>query len=347
MNQTTHNSDITIDPFILPQVLYKNAKHQLHVSCGLYLLHQYPDSVFHLQQALELLAKAFVTASTNSTNIKAFGHDICNVVPNVWKDIEKDWLNPNDPNHLQKSEIAEYLKESVVKNTFDGKNSVSKELQAIYALPLPKLLEYYQSEIWKNNSQNIRTDKAKKLFGVEHSTEEIQQYLNDIRTAGVRLQKTQKILKHGVSDEEILRFFDTLTRPSKTRSPTYQKVKEQERLKKYKNTYFKTKEDKKTTTDLIFIFHSSQMIPEMLLPLSYLIQEHQQPSRYLDPTNPLETDPLIVYNRKHYLIKNYIFLYRHMCSLARNVNRDIKFLMQLDNAGILKKVAKLQKKHHK
>ena len=175
MNQTTHNSDITIDPFILPQVLYKNAKHQLHVSCGLYLLHQYPDSVFHLQQALELLAKAFVTASTNSTNIKAFGHDICNVVPNVWKDIEKDWLNPNDPNHLLKSEIAEYLKESVVKNTFDGKNSVSKELQAIYALPLPKLLEYYQSEIWKNNSQNSRTDKAKKLFGVEHSTEEIQQ----------------------------------------------------------------------------------------------------------------------------------------------------------------------------
>ena len=344
MKSVKRNSHTTMDPFCLPELLLKNAKSQLRISFSLYLRFKGPDSIFHLQQALELAGKSFVTASTNSINIKAFGHDICKVAPNVWKDIEKDWSEPSDP---QKAEIIESLKSWIVNNGLDEKISNCKELQAIYALPLPKLLECYQSEIWKDNSQTRRTDKAKKLFGVEHSTEEIQQYLNDIRTAGVRLQKTQKILKHGVSDEEILRFFDTLTRPSKTRSPTYQKVKEQERLKKYKNTYFKTKEDKKTTTDLIFIFHSSQMIPEMLLPLSYLIQEHQQPSRYLDPTNPLETDPLIVYNRKHYLIKNYIFLYRHMCSLARNVNRDIKFLMQLDNAGILKKVAKLQKKHHK
>ena len=348
MKQTTHNSDSTINPFALPQTLLKDAKHQLHISRFLYFIHQYPDSIFHLQQALELLAKAFVTASTNNTNIKAFGHDICKVAPNVWKDIEKDWLNPSDPNHTQKAETAEFLKKWVVEHSLEEKINDNPDLQKILALPLPVLMEHYHSAVWKKGtSQNSRTAEADKLFGTGHSTEEVQQYLNDIRKNEEELKNIQKIQKHRIPDSEILGFFDIFTQPDRTRSPTFQKMKEQERLKNYKNTYLKTKEGKITASCVISVFRYAQTIPEMLIPLSILIQEHQQPCRYLDPANPQETDPHVVYNRNHYLIKNYSVLYRHMRILATHINRNTIYLMRLDNAGILKKVQKIVKKSRK
>lgn len=344
MKSVKRNSHTTMDPFCLPELLLKNAKSQLRISFSLYLRFKGPDSIFHLQQALELAGKSFVTASTNSINIKAFGHDICKVAPNVWKDIEKDWSEPSDP---QKAEIIESLKSWIVNNGLDEKISNCKELQAIYALPLPKLLECYQSEIWKDNSQTRRTDKAKKLFGVEHSTEEIQQYLNDIKKAGKEFQNIRKILRHGASDSEILSFFDMLTRPEQTRSLTYQKVKEQERLKNYKKTFFKTNNDKKSYMYAIYVFRNIQTIPKMLIPLCILIQEHQQPCRYLDPDNPQETDPLTVYNRKHYLIKNYFVLYQHMRILSKQINQHTKCLKRLDETGTMKKLQRNRKKIRK
>lgn len=349
MKSTTHNPDNTINPFILPQMLLKDAKRQLQVSRVLYFLHQYPDSVFHLQQALELLAKAFVTASTNSTNIKAFGHDICKVAPNVWKDIEKDWLNPSDPNHTQKAEMTESLKKWVLEHGLEEKINDNPDLQNILLLSLAELMERYHSAIGnKGTSLNSRTDEAKKLFGTEHSAAAVQEYLNDIRKAGMKLKEIQKILKQGIPDSEILSFFDMLTQPSRIRSPTFQKVKEQERLTNYKNTYFKKKGDKVTTALVISVYRYAHAIPEILFPLSFLIQEHQQPCRYLDPADPQGTSPCIVYNRKHYLINNYSILYRHMRILATQIDRDITYLIRLDNAGILKKLRKsAKKKSHK